>query len=316
MLARLVLVFAIFGVFALSTANASTTSNKWVQPLMVEELDNIRLLDDALLEISNSAENEVEAEGENEIEAENENENENENELLEGIDQEIAQTVENEVAAETANEAEAELSAETEATNTNENENENESEDAPVISFSAEDVAKLESELEEELSSPSFAEVSADLGVSVEDQQLLASPVGVLPDGHEDHHGDALQDAAQRALSDSVNARTIMEQSDSKLENYQKEVRELIAAKGHPAEMTDSDLSTLSKLVEKLKEHRTNAESMRSVYKLATKRTQRLVEAFKRHVARSGLAEPPQNAGAAIVAATAVKLVGVPTHTF
>jgi len=64
MLARLVLVFAIFGVFALSATRASTTSSKWVQPLMVEELDNIRLLDDALLEISNSAEGEAEGEAE------------------------------------------------------------------------------------------------------------------------------------------------------------------------------------------------------------------------------------------------------------
>jgi len=311
MLARLVLVFAIFGVFALSSTNATTTTNKWVQPLMVEELDNIRLLDDALLEISNSAEvdaeNEVEVEGENENENEVEGENENENELLEGIDQEIAQTVENEVAAETANEAEAELSAEVN--------NENESEDAPTISFSAEDVQKLENELEEELSASSFTEVSTDLGISQQDQLLVNSPVGVLPDGHEDHHGDALQDAAQRALKDSVQARTIMEESDQKLENYQREVRELIATKGHPAEMSDADLSELTKLVEKLKEHRMKTTSMRSVYSLATKRTKRLIQAFKRHVARAGLAEPPANAGAAIVAATAIKLVGVPTHT-
>lgn len=305
MLARLVLVFAIFGVFALSSTNATTTTNKWVQPLMVEELDNIRLLDDALLEISNSAENEVEVEGENENENEVEVEGENENELLEGIDQEIAQTVENEVAAETANEAEAQVA----------NENENESEDAAAISFSAEDVQKLENELEEELSASSFTEVSTDLGVSAADQLLLTSPVGLLPDGHEDHHGDALQDAAQRALTDSVQARTIMEQSEKKLEDYQREVRELIATKGHPAEMSDADLSELTKLVDKLKEHRMKTGSMRSVYTLATKRTQRLVEAFKRHVARAGLAQPPPNAGQAIVAATAIKLVGVPTHT-
>lgn len=306
MLARLVLVFTIFGVFALSATRASTTSNKWVQPLMVEELDNIRLLDDALLEISNSAEGEaeaeagVEAEGENEIEGENENENE----LLEGIDQEIAQTVENEVAAETANEAEAELAV------NNENETQNQSEDTPIISFSAEDVQKLENELEEELSSSSFTEVSTDLGISAADQLLVSSPVGILPDGHEDHHGDALQDAAQRALQDSVQSRTIMEQSETKLEGYQKEVRELIAQKGHPAEMADADLSALNKLVDKLKEHRMKTNGMRAVYEMATKRTQRLVEAYKRHIGRvGGVPLPPKNAGAAVVAAAAASLV-------
>jgi len=171
-------------------------------------------------------------------------------------------------------------------------------------------VSKLESELEEELSSPSFTELSTDMGISAADQLLLSNPVGILPNGHEDHHGDALQDAAQRALTDSVQSRTIMEESEHKLENYQKEVRELIAQKGHPAEMADADLTELNKLVEKLKEHRMKTQGMRAVYEMATKRTQRLVEAYKRHVARSGgIALPPPGAGEAIVAATAVSLV-------